>query len=69
MTRAPAKIPIVPTTVQCVESAKGCLIAPGEVTVKPRNEYNVIAVINATTPHARKTNGKDIKRLRLFGFR
>ena len=42
------------------------MIAPGEVTVKPLNEYNVIAVINATIPHERKTNGNDITMLRLF---
>ena len=37
--------------------------------MKPRNEYNVIAVINATIPHARKTNGNDITMLRRFGTR
>ena len=45
------------------------MTVPGPVTVKPRKEYNVIAVINATIPHAKKTKGNDITMLRLFRFR
>ena len=34
--------------------------------MKPRSEYSLIAVITATIPHVRGTDGSDITILRLF---